>query len=343
MREDAGEFGPLIGLPQEILDHTGEFLDIAPTAVLEDEFEAPGGADARNRRRIQRQHVGFLDAARQLVDARRQRERAMRRAGALAPGLEDDEDGRGVGRVGTGEQIEAGDGERRLDLRLLAQHRAEFAGDRFGALQRGTHWEGNQADQVALIFVGHEAGRPGLQQPQGGRGQDQKDGDRSHTAANSGADGADVARGEALEATVKGAEEAAQDPTEMRLCRRLQQQRAQGRGEGEGNQRRNRHRYRERQCELPVELAGEAAEESHRYEHRDQHQGDRHHRAGDLLHRRLGGLPRGQLAAVHDLGSGFDHDDGIVHYEADGQYQGEQGQRIEREAKREEGAERADQ
>jgi len=141
------------------------FWIFASAAVLEDEFEAAGRADARNRRRIQRQHVGFLDAASQLVDARCQRQRAVRRAGALAPGLEDDEDGRGVGRVGTGKQIQAGDGERRLDLRLLAQQRAEFAGDRFGTLQRGAHRQGHQADQVALVLVRHEAGRSGVHQP----------------------------------------------------------------------------------------------------------------------------------------------------------------------------------
>ena len=292
MREDAGELGPPVGLPQEILDYAGEFLDIAPAAVLQDEFEAAGSADARNRRRIQRQHVGFLDGARQLVDARRERERAMRRAGALAPGLEDDEDGRGVGGVGAGEEIQASDGEGRLDLRLLAHHRAEFAGYRFSTLERRTHGERHQADQVALVLVRHEAGRPDVQQPQRGRGEDQKDGHRSRCAADGGADAADVARGEALEAAVEGAEEAADDPAEMRLGRRLQQQGAQGRGEGEGNHRRDRHRHRERERELPVELAGEAAEESHRHEHGDQHQGDRHHRAGDLFHRRLGGLPR---------------------------------------------------
>ena len=75
LREDAGQFRALVGLPQEILEHAGELLDIAAAAIFQDELEAAGGADARNRRRIQRQYVGLLDSARQPVDARRQRER----------------------------------------------------------------------------------------------------------------------------------------------------------------------------------------------------------------------------------------------------------------------------
>jgi len=92
--------GRLLACSEDVLDHAGELLDVAAAAVFQDELEAAGGADARNRWRIQRQHVCFLDAAGQPVDACRQRQRAMRRAAALAPGLKDDEDRRCVGGVG---------------------------------------------------------------------------------------------------------------------------------------------------------------------------------------------------------------------------------------------------
>ena len=78
---------------------------------------------------------------------------------------------------------------RRIALNLL--------GHRFGALQRRAHRQGHQADQITLVLVRHEAGRPGVQQPQCGHGEDQKDRHRSHTAADGGAAPADVARGEA--------------------------------------------------------------------------------------------------------------------------------------------------
>ena len=139
----------------------------------------------------------------------------MRRAAPLVPGLKDDEDGRCVGRVGAGEQVEPGDVDCRLYLWLLAHHLAELAGHRFGALQRGAHRQGDEADQIALILVRHEAGGPGVQQHQRGCGQDQENRHRPRGASDGAADRADVARSEALEAAVKGAEEAAEDPAEM--------------------------------------------------------------------------------------------------------------------------------
>jgi len=223
LREDAGQFRALVGLSEDVLDHAGELLDVAAAAVFQDELEAAGGADARNRWRIQRQHVRFLDAAGQPVDACRQRQRAMRRAAPLAPGLKDDEDRRCVGGVGAGEQVQPGDGERRLNLRLLAHQLAEFPGHRFGALQRGADRQGDEANQIALILVRHEAGGPGVQQQQCGGGEDHENRHRARAATDGAADRADVARSKTLEAAVKGAEEAAEDPAEMRFRRRLQQ------------------------------------------------------------------------------------------------------------------------
>ena len=74
---------------------------------------------------------------------------------------------------------------------------------------------------------------------------------------------------------------------------------------------------------MPVELTGEPAEEGHRHEYRNQYQGDRNHRACDFAHRSLGGLARVEFAALHDLGYRLHHHDGIVHYQSDGEHQGE--------------------
>src|SRR5690349_20290151 len=73
-------------------------------------------------------------------------------AGPRAPRRGEDEEGGGVGGVGTGEQLQAGNGERRRDLRLLAQDRAEGGGYRFGTRERRAHGESHEADQVAGAF-----------------------------------------------------------------------------------------------------------------------------------------------------------------------------------------------
>jgi hypothetical protein len=88
-------------------------------------------------------------------------------------------------------------------------------------------------------------------------------------------------------------------------------------------------------------LPGEAADERDGNEHGREDQRDPDHRRGDLLH----GLERrvtrahAVLDVVHDR---LDHDDGVVHHDADREHETEHRQRVDREAEQREEDEGAD-
>ena len=103
------------------------------------------------------------------------------------------------------------------------------------------------------------------------------------------------------------------------------QGRAQGqrvdRGEQDG--RGNRHR------KLLVDLAGNPGHETDRHEDGQEYEGGGNHGPAHLLH----GLDRGSLVLepfmFHDVQHAFDHNDRIIHHQANGQDQSEQSQGID--------------
>ncbi len=111
---------------------------------------------------------------------------------------------------------------------------------------------------------------------------------------------------------------------------RLQQRGAQRRRQHQRDENRQHHRRDDRHRELPVDDAGRAPEERHRHEHRGEHQRDGDQRAGDLIHRFAGGVARRQPFLAHDALDVLDHDDRVVHEQADRQHQREQRQRVDR-------------
>ena len=109
-------------------------------------------------------------------------------------------------------------------------------------------------------------------------------------------------------------------------------QRRQGRAERQRVEGGDDGRDGDRQGELPEELTGDAGDERARHEDRAQHQADRDHRPGHLVH----GLERrfrGVQAVFDVMLDRLDHDDGVVHHDADGQHQAEQRQVVEAEAR----------
>jgi len=113
---------------------------------------------------------------------------------------------------------------------------------------------------------------------------------------------------------------------------RPQDQRAKGRRKRQRTDGGQGHGYGERQGELLVESAGDPAHEGDGHENRNEHQGDGHHRPGHFGHGRLGGLARRQLVVVDLVLHRLHHHDGVVHHDADGKHQAEQGQRVDRKA-----------
>ena len=113
---------------------------------------------------------------------------------------------------------------------------------------------------------------------------------------------------------------------------RLQGQGVEGADDGGGG---------DDQGELPEELPGDARHEGGGQKNRGEHQGDADNRPGQLLH----GLD-GRLAGMEaflDVNRGvLDNDDGVVHHDADGQNEGEQGHQIDGEAQQGHGGKGAD-
>ena len=65
---DVREFLALIGLCDEVLDGAIEGIQTAAGSIGQDELEAPGLADARDRRRGEYDDIGFLDRGEQPVE-----------------------------------------------------------------------------------------------------------------------------------------------------------------------------------------------------------------------------------------------------------------------------------
>ena len=92
------------------------------------------------------------------------------------------------------------------------------------------------------------------------------------------------------------------------------------RAEGQGVEGREDHRNRDGHGELLVEPSSDARYENRGHEHRRQNQRDADNRAGNLFHR-LQGRGFGRQAGLDVALHSFDHDDGIVYHQADGQHQ----------------------
>ena len=90
-----------------------------------------------------------------------------------------------------------------------------------------------------------------------------------------------------------------------------------------------------------VQPPGDAGDENGRDKDRRENEGKRHHRSGNFVH----GLKRGCFGrhAILDMAlGGFDHDDGVVHYQADGEHETQERQGVESETEDREKREGAD-
>jgi hypothetical protein len=111
---------------------------VAVDAVLQIDLEAAGGAQAHDGRRVEHQrhavrqhHAGAHELAGQI----------LRLGLALAPVLERDEDGAGVGLVAAADQVEAGDDEGVLDGGIFCHglaHASPVAAVRFRVAPSGS-------------------------------------------------------------------------------------------------------------------------------------------------------------------------------------------------------------
>ena len=263
--------------------------------------------------------------------------------------VEHREQRRGVARLRARRAGEAGKGGDANDARRIQRNALDLAHHLGGARQRRGARQLRGDDDVAAILRRNEALRRGREQPAGAA--DQRDIDQQHhrRMPDHEIGRARVAVRQPVEDAVEKAGEpvpAAGDEIPLRrrplVLVRHQDQRGQRRRQRQRAEAGDRGRHRDGDGELLEELPGNAAEERGRHEHRAQHQRDRDQRAADLFH----GLERG-VAPAHavlemplDV---FDHHDGVVDHDADGEHETEQRQIVDREAERRHHREGADQ
>ena len=121
-----------------------------------------------------------------------------------------------------------------------------------------------------------------------------------------------------------------------------QQLRAHHRRQRQRHETGHDHRTGQGQRKLGKQLAGAPGHEGYRCVHGGERDRHRHHRKADLLRPLEGG--RDRLHTLLDVAIDvLQHDDGIVHHQADRQHQREQGQRVDREAEHQHERERAHQ
>ena len=126
------------------------------------------------------------------------------------------------------------------------------------------------------------------------------------------------------------------------LVVRLEEHGAEGRAERQRDEAGDDRRCRDRHRELTEEQSGDAGKEGGWHEDGAERERNRDQRPADFVHRPMGCL-RGRHAVAHVALDVFDDDDRVVDDDADRQYQGEQGQVVERYAQGREDRERPDQ
>ena len=104
-------------------------------------------------------------------------------------------------------------------------------------------------------------------------------------------------------------------------------------GQGQRNQAGKQHGGGQRDSKFAEQPADVSLHERQRHEDRHQHQGGRHHGEADFV----GTLQRGQQRFLSVLDAAvniFQHHDGVIDHQANGEHQAEQGQDIDRVAHR---------
>ena len=113
------------------------------------------------------------------------------------------------------------------------------------------------------------------------------------------------------------------------LVRVLEQNGAEGRRERKRYKARNDDGNGNRNRKLPIEFARNAAEECHRDEDGGKHQHNGDKRPGNFLHRLDGSVEGRELFGAHQAFDIFEHHNGVVDHNADGERHRKERERIE--------------
>ena len=214
-----------------------------------------------------------------------------------------------------------------------------MSGHRAGALHRRGIGQLQCGVEISLVFFGEEGRCETTAEEKGGRGENAEETEAEDQLADSAPANAHVVVRGLAEHVV----EPLVEPTEWPACLafRAQNERGDGRTESQCVESRETDRHRNGHGELLVKTAGDAGDENGRNEDGGKHEGDGHNRTGDFLH----GLERG-LARAHALLDmvldRFDHHDGVIDDEANGEHEAEERKRVDGKSEQRENGEGAD-
>ena len=231
----------------------------------------------------------------------------------------------------------AGDGEGVGDAGDFSGHGVHAAHDGIGAFEGGGVGELDEDEGVTEVLGGNEAAGDFVEDfaseaDEGGVGDDDEDGDANEEADEGGV-GVSAEFEEAIEGAEEPSEEEIDEPCEfVRLgAMRLQKDGAKGGAERDGVEGGDDGGDGDGESELFVELAGDTGDKSGRDEHGAEDKGHGDDGTGDLLHGLDGGFAR--VEALGDVALDiFDHDDGVIDDDADGEDEAEEGEVVEGES-----------
>ncbi len=347
--EQPGQFRHAAAFGDDVLGFLIKLVVTQVATVFDLQAEAANGAKSLYRRWRENRHVGFLNRRELAVQCTG--DGVGREAWVLAfiERLEGDEYHAVVRAVGEAVDRQTREGNRVFHPGLLECQLRHALDHVLGAVQaRGVRQLG-KCHQVLLVLAWHKTGwRAGEAQP-GQNHQPRIDQQRDAAAANDAGDGAHIAVAGFFKESVERAEQPASEyfieetrEAILGCIVSFKQYRGQRRRQGQRVERRDDRRDGNGQCELFIELPGKARNKRCRYEHRAQHQrrgNDRPRHFSHGLVRRLDRF-KPQLDVTLDV---LDHHNRVVHHDADGQYQAEQRQRVQRETEHVHQSEGADQ
>ena len=325
----ARHHGVLARHAQHLVARSQQGIVAQAGAVLQAHGKAGGIAQLANGRWVEREDEGVFHGHQGTKGPGRDGRCLMLRPLAFRPGLERHEaQGRILARAREAETHHPHD---RRHFRLLEEVLLDLRDHLLRAVAGGARWQLDVDDQVALVFIGQEGRwQAGIQIAHRTQ-QHRIDDEHATTTAHKDAGQAAIAVRGGVKAAVEPPEEAALFMVPR--VDRLEQRGAQGRREAQGQESREDDGHGHRQRELPIDVAHRTREESHGQKDRHQHHGDADHGTTDLGH----GLARGGTGREpfrgHEALHVFNHHDGIVHQDADGQHQAEHGQHVDGEAR----------
>ena len=190
---DAGELRTLGHGLHDLVFRRGQLLRRPADLVLQFEDESRGVAETVDGRRREHQRDRLRIGGELLPGCRQDGLELLLVALPLFPRFEHGDDGSVVGGVGVGQQVESARGEDFLHAGNALQIRFGAPHQLVGALHRSAVGKGEDAEEIALVFVRNETGRQLHEEAARSKPESRKAGEADHHAPQEEAHAAEIA------------------------------------------------------------------------------------------------------------------------------------------------------